>query len=476
MSARRDAMSDLEIDGLLRALILEGSNATPTGMTEAALSRVARTAQARSRGATLRSVASAVGPAWALAAAVVLAVGLGVFLSQQGNGPMTSPSPGPSASPTQSAPPSSPSSGQGLVTVGSVSAGYELTIPASWKPVSSGGSDAQRWLGTDGDVMVSYGSSIFDGGDVTVCAPPAAGADTCTSLRHGYLAPFDPAVDGVGPISVEVWLDRCDGRCPITETEVTLDGERAAYTRAWIGDRQVTYVSTFHDRRPVIVYWSEPVELADEARILDMLASFRFRSAAPEDASPTPVLDPSEPVVYTNVDDGYEITMPRSWADATSAGDSGVRWFGTHGGFGTFAGPPLIISVGSPKGAVTVCNDSAFDCGTATATTLDELDAAIHPVPEQFASAVRRDKEGTLKLGGEPGRYERPGYAMTSNEVGIGKSKGGNCLGCPGLRYLAYTIHESRPVVLSIDWWTIGFERVHYDDITDMINSFRFLD
>ena len=82
-------------------------------------------------------------------------------------------------------------------------------------------------------------------------------------------------------------------------------------------------------------------------------------------------------------------------------------------------------------------------------------------------------------LGGEVGGFKRPGFRRNGtgpNPFGIRGSITGNCLGCPGVLYHAFTIKGGRPVVISIDWWTIAFDELPGGYFEDMLASFQFLD
>ncbi len=68
-----------------------------------------------------------------------------------------------------------------------------------------------------------------------------------------------------------------------------------------------------------------------------------------------------------------------------------------------------------------------------------------------------------IELVGATGRTKRP-------------ETNGHCLGCPGMLYHAFTIVDDRPVVISIDWWTIDFGELPQRDIGEILSSFRFLD
>ena len=348
-------------------------------------------------------------------------------------------------------------------------------------------------VGSGGTLMVSYGTTIFEGGAVTICAPPLPDYNTCMAIEHGYSVPVNPS-DYTGPISQEGYLDRCDGACPVDYTETTLDQEPAGQDRLVITDLQLTYVSTFHNYRPIILYWSEPLSAADVTRIEAMRDSFRFLDAS-AGGSPPPFVDPTELVLYSNPDDGYEMLMPRFWQESATALDDpdgnpylGVQAFGEDGaGHGT---PGLVISTGTPDGAVPAnCRPTGLTdtpplpdpvCQKLVANTIDALGDALFSIPAEFEGAVPEGEvTGDLTLAGEPARFERPGYDLVPGDytdIGIGEGAGGNCLGCPGMLYNAFIVHASRPVVLAFDYWNIGFERISPEYINQMLESFRFLD
>ena len=213
-----------------------------------------------------------------------------------------------------------------------------------------------------------------------------------------------------------------------------------------------------------------------------MRDSFRFLDAS-AGGSPPPFVDPTELVLYSNPDDGYEMLMPRFWQESAAVlGDPdgnpypGVQAFGEDGaGNGT---PGLIVSLGSPDGSVFAnCSGPPQEgppplpppeCRQFVATSLDELQAEVTSVPSYYAGAegVPTEESGDFVLGGEPGRFERPVYL----------TDGHGCLGCPWIVANTFAIHDGRPVVLAFDWWNVDFERISPDYIDQMLASFRFLD
>jgi hypothetical protein len=259
----------------------------------------------------------------------------------------------------------------------------------------------------------------------------------------------------------------------VTSSNTTLDGESASQDRAVIGDRQLTYVSTFHHRRPVVLYWSEPIGLANLSRVEAMRNSFRFIDPPP--GSEGPFVDPTELVTYTNAEDGYELLMPRFWLESegtrqdpgTNEPVVGLRTFAFGRGAGTRDQPALTISVGQPDGSFTVCQRA---CQDFVAADLEAMGQAVITIAEEFTSIPNGpiEQQGNLVLGGEVARVERPVYPPGQ--------QGFNCLGCPWMYYHLYTIHDGRPVLLAFDFWTIEFEAISTDYLRQMIESFRFLD
>lgn len=461
MTERERPMSEQELDQLLGTWLADGAHATPDRIAENALLEVATVPQDRNWLAAFQSSFASAPVAW-VAGILALAIGIGLLVGTRLVGtPNPTPTPDPDA----------------LVLQSVQDAGYELLIPASWPEVDSGFADSRMWAGPDGSLMVSYGTSIFDGGEVTICAPPLPDYNTCGAIDYGYSVPVVPT-DYTGPISQEGYLDRCDGACPVDYSETVLDGEPAGQDRLIITNLQLTYVSTFHNYRPIILYWSEPLATADLERVEAMRDSFAFLDGG-TGVSPPAFVDPTELVLYSNPDDGYEMLMPRFWRESAAAlanpdGDPypGVQTFGDDGaGHGT---PGLTISVGAVDGSVPAnCRPTGLTdstplpdpiCQALPATTVEQLGEELFSIPVEFEAAVPEGEEqGDLVLGGEAARYERP--IIT-----------GNCLGCPGMLYNHYTIHGGRAVVLAFDYWDIEFERISPEYIDQMLASFRFLD
>lgn len=402
--------------------------------------------------------------AWAAALVIVIAIGLGLLFGPGLIGNDSSPTPAPSLPPT--------------APFTSAQDGYELLIPASWEEAESGFADARRWVGHEGELMISYGSSIFDRGLVTMCLPPFADAENCFRLQNDFSIPLQRS-DYTGPIGLDVQLDQCDGGCPITRTDTTLGLEPAGQDHLVMRGRDLTYVTAFHDYRPIIIVWSEPASASNPALVKHMLESFRFLDPDPQ-SSASPFADPTRLVTFADQDAGYEILMPGTWAGDTRSFVNGTEAYPGVRKFG-FAddrdgAPALVISIGEQDGSVYLCR---YACRGVTAATVEELEAALVSVPEAFVSAVDPEKHGELLLGTDIGRFEKPGYNNPADiPYGLGpiSQETANCLGCPGMLYHAYTIHDGRPVVLAFDFWNIAFERISVDYLVRMLESFRWLD
>jgi hypothetical protein len=456
-------MTEQELDDLLGVWMSGGITLPADRVTQRAMQAVAATPQ---DGAALRGAYGAFRRAprvWTAIAASLLLLAIGLLLAQDRVGNEPSPTPAPSL--------------PELTLSSTQDEGYELLIPTSWSEVASGFPDARHWVGSDGELMISYGSSIFDGGRVTLCTPPLGDRDSCTRIENGYSIPLKPT-DHTGVVRFEGYLDRCNGACPITSTDVQLGSEPAGEFRLVMGERQLTYASGFHDYRPIILAWSEPAGASNPALVQKMLDSFRFIGPNSE-ASNAPFVDPTRLVPFVDDNAGFQILMPASWASNTrqflngTAAYPGVRKFGSDG---TSSGiQALTISVGQTDGSISLCQ---VVCRQVVVTTLDELDDALVSVPQDFVSAVGPETHGELLLGTDMGRFEKPGY---QNPAGIPYGLGpisqpvANCLGCPWMLYHAYAIHQGRPVVVSFDFWNIAFERISVDYVVRMLESFRWL-
>ena len=186
------------------------------------------------------------------------------------------------------------------------------------------------------------------------------------------------------------------------------------------------------------------------------------------EASPTP--EPSGPpsgsVIYTNTEDGYELTVPASWTpgEMFSFDDpSGTMQFGTAYSFGG-ASPfgALTVSIGTPDGTVNVCAPTL--CHQIVAKTIDDLDDAVTGHAGGSENVTETAVE--LSLDGEPARLERI-------EFGAGVILMG-----PQFHHL-FAFHEGRPIILSFDVYAYGIGHEAVNDIAwvyGLIDSFHFFD
>ena len=418
-----------------------------------------------------------------------LAAGLAVLVAAIAVGDLLAPSLHPAATPSSSTSPAAPSPGltpassrstDELVLFSAPEAGYELLIPASWEEAETPSADRRQWVGSDGVLMVSYGASILDGGATSLCVPARATTLYCWEEAFSYSLPFDPQVDGVGPLEIGGQLiDNCPDGCEAQSARTELGGEPANRTSSTEGgSRRGVWFSTFHDLRPVIVFIAEASAVADDARIERIRSSFRFLDPGPSPGD-TPFVDPTELVRFENVEAGYVVRVPRSWGLARPHSRyPQIDRFYAGQGFPTDGSVQVWISVGERDGTVAVCQGGAGGCGTLVARTLDELASQLVTVPDGMQSQFLPDRTGPITLGGQPGLFKRPGFGreLGDGAWGLRGMTAGRCLGCPGVRYFAFTIDDGRPVVISINWWTIAFDRVPRHYLADIMASFRLVD
>ena len=298
--------------------------------------------------------------------------------------------------------------------------------------------------------------------------------DPCTIEEFSYSIPYRPERDGIAPLSIhDVLQKRCRSGCEFTTRGTTLGDELGEWNRVVVAGSRATLVPTFHGRRPVIVYWIQPSDAPDDDLVDRMRASFSFTGTPDEDPE-----NPTELVSFTNAPLGYEIAIPRFWGTGTPMAfmhASNVQASGSGPRFAPDADPVLSITVGRRDGTVAV-QDIYTVCKTVTARSLDELEALLVSVPDDLPASARNEVVRPLVLGGQPGRYKRPApnAGKPGGDFGLGGSSSGHCLGCPGVRYHAFTIKDGRPVVISIDWSTIEDEELPRDYLADILRSFRF--
>jgi hypothetical protein len=185
-------------------------------------------------------------------------------------------------------------------------------------------------------------------------------------------------------------------------------------------------------------------------------------------------------VVYVDNQEGYQLLVPSVWAQDSRRVPYGGRplrgviRFGWGSGFGTRSQPALTISIGRPNGSIFLCQPF---CERHRVSSLDELEAALTSRFVQGGDQSPAEISGRVRLGGHIGRFERPGYGFgegLDSPWGLEALSGpGTCLGCPDMRYHAFTLHNGRPVVLAFDYWNIAFRRIATDAVAKMLASFQ---
>ena len=186
--------------------------------------------------------------------------------------------------------------------------------------------------------------------------------------------------------------DRCLGGCDVTMTETTLGGElaeRAAdHRRGSAGDLRLDLPRPPARDRVLEPAGRCPGPRADGSDPRELHVP-RCDTGGPGGGRPTTFVDPTELVLYTNAELGYEILLPRFWGvgDASEPlpDHAAVRRRDRrrHAGW-----PQFSISVGEPDGTVGVCHGVPEPCETLAATSLDELEALLGQRPRRDRRAV----------------------------------------------------------------------------------------
>ncbi|HEV7200121.1 MAG TPA: hypothetical protein VGO32_04885 [Candidatus Limnocylindria bacterium] len=180
--------------------------------------------------------------------------------------------------------------------------------------------------------------------------------------------------------------------------------------------------------------------------------------------TPPPTNRPSGSVVYTNEEDGYELTLPARWTpDDFFSNPPGTMRFGAAHSDGDPSGfGALTVSIGSTDGTVYDCAPSL--CRPIVATTIDELDAAVENDSIVVETPMITTVDVDVTLDGEPARLEYVTFAGGLIEQGA------------QFHHL-FAIHNGRPVVLSFDKYAYGLGQESNDIgwVEALIQGFRFL-
>jgi hypothetical protein len=181
--------------------------------------------------------------------------------------------------------------------------------------------------------------------------------------------------------------------------------------------------------------------------------------------TPAPSDDGSGGVIYTNEEDGYEVTLPASWTPAAFLSDppGAMRFGASHNDSGPSPFGAFTVSVGSPDGTVYDCAPAA--CVPIVATTIDDLDAQVDSWNRSATAADLGEQDVDITLDGVPARLET--VALRGGLIEAG----------PQFHHV-FTFHEGRPVILSFDLYAYNLGRAANSVawVHRLIESFRFLD
>jgi hypothetical protein len=234
---------------------------------------------------------------------------------------------------------------------------------------------------------------------------------------------------------------------PITADEVLASHERT-------GDLVVDVPAPVRQRRPwrTFAYACVAVLALFIPIWLVLVQSQPSDPVTPQTPSPSV---PDGMVLFTNLEDGYELELPESW-DEWSIWGPGVRRFGRDATDGI--APALAISVGDPDGSVTVC---------------PIVTGCLAPVVLPSLQEIRTYLYDTLPL---CRHLPAPDVQLGSEQARVVSSRTSNvCMGGPASMHVIYAIHDDRPVLLQFDSWTLrtpGGDEL----VAAIIDSFRFIE
>jgi hypothetical protein len=445
-------------DQVLRAWLSAGAEGAPEDAVLAVLERVQSVPQRRAplawpsgdRSPTHRLAAFAA--AGVVAVAIGLGIGIQAGLIRLPTVPEPPIVPDPSPRPRESAEPEASEAPDAVEPATRLFAteGFELTPPEGWTllPALSETFAAVHDDGTSVDGFVGE----LDG-TLEVCTEVGEPTERCWSKAPASLDAFTDAVltDPTSPDIAYVILEE-------TATDLAGDPARLVRVRPAEGgaSSDVAFVTALHEGRPFLLRFRAEGPIATSA-VEDFVDGLGFLSR--------------ESVLYTNLEDGYEVLLPEWWERTAHRWDLGVTFFGNGGGAGTSGGPGLVISVGQPDGTVELCSGT---CETVHVASLAELEEAIVSSPPAICRGLGPDcgrsseQRGDLTLAGAQARFESA-------------SLGGRCLGCPDAWRHVFAIVDGRPVVLAFDYWNIRFNRFSWysdsaDWVDEIVDSFRFVD
>ena len=422
-------INDLDLDRVLTGWLAEGGERAPAADVEAALARVATTAQRRpwrSRlgvdDGQLRWVILA---AALLVLAAVATIGIGAALVRP-----SPPGPDPSPPPAAVATVSPPAVELQPISVEDWSA--NVSIPTGWEIVEEEGHglDFRHFAGTspEGHLSVNHESPYA----ATVCAPACTRADLPFMIPYSATIQLEALRDGVSAIAGATdWKPLDDGVLPEVEGGQRLETRSTATDgRPW---RHV-FIIGLRDRNAVAFAWSQPADAFDAALFDAIIRETDLPSA--------PVYSDGDLLEWPTTDGigRYTMPIPGHWITAEQPTLDGVPISGVD----RYGDGALVVSIGGPDGTLGWCDPDCIEVDGQG--SLDAIEATV-----RAGRTLGPSVETTL--GGEPAR------AFGTDT--------------PVARRYVVALHDGRPVALRVDVgeWDVA------DGIPEqMIEGFAFAD
>ena len=257
--------------------------------------------------------------------------------------------------------------------------------------------------------------------------------------------------------------------------DAVIGGDAARFERPntggtiWNGEHPTFYhFFGLHDGRPVVLsfdYWPIGRGAITTDTMHAIVESFRFVNRDSDISSDGSL------ALYSYPEDGYEVMLPDDWEVTVPMrnGDPvrGVRRFGA----GVHTVGAVLISIGDSDGNIRLCAPRCIEA--AGLETLEDLKQALrtpelvgNPVDSPYGPIPRKTPQmvvrGATTLGGEPAGFVRP------------DSRGGAT--GDDAYHQVYAFHGGRPVVLSVEYESIRLGRISDTTLSQILESFRFVD
>jgi hypothetical protein len=453
MTASTRQVSELELDRLLGAWLAEGSVAAPDRVAERAIFEIATLRQERAPRFARRFAAGQHRLVWAALIALLVAI-LAGSIAMTG----TLRVPTPPELPTR--------------TVSSPMDGLTFEVPLDWQE-SATSEGARRYaspVASGPAVTVSYGISVFNSGLVTTCSTPVPDKLDCVNGLVDYQDVYDPAPSRALLVNeLRSVNDRCGGSpCAMETSATTLDGEPADRLTLDVAGRRLTYISTMHDTRPVVLFWDEALADAEPGLVERMRASARFHplgSGVDVPVVKTPPTNQPVPATthYRDPNGRYELDVPSDWESSPFVIDQ-TNWFARYL-LPVGQGVALTVSFGEANGSIDLCQP---ECTSRVIKDLDAFAEATVVVDQKNSDLDPEWQEDAL-LDGEPAQLK----GFYSGRVANGSIT----------NYAIYAIHDGRPVALVFRYWISTYRPNRpplvgevATDVQQVIDSFRFLE